>query len=201
MATYAALAASVIGGAVAGCSKSGGGGSQPSSNTTTAAASAPSSVATSSSASTPPPSGKTVEAYDGSFTVVVPDSLNVHPKVTDGHTILEAIGNGGKAILSTELTSPDERGATCKDTIEKVGPAAADAWGGTFDPSSIQSVTVDGESGSRGNPELKDIGTGERVGAILCVRHHDAEYLFTYFGMADPGKQDVEAIIGSWKWK
>jgi hypothetical protein len=97
---------------------------------------------------------------------------------------------------------PEERGSTCRETVEKAGPEFAKEWNGTFEAGNIKSATVDGEPAWRST--LTFPSTPERPydqrGEVLCVQHRDVQYGVFYGGPPESAEAEFDAIIGSWKW-
>lgn len=134
----AGLVAIVIGGALAGCTKSGTADAQP---TTTAATVASSSTSSPGQSTAPPPaSGQTVKAADGSFTVTLPDSLNVDPAKPNAHSeenLIFAPGNGMKSMFMAGVLPSEFHGNTCQDSLAKAGSAVSKKLHATIDPGGV----------------------------------------------------------------
>jgi hypothetical protein len=201
VAVFAAVAAMVIGGAVTGCNKSGSSVSQSSTSSAASGSSSSASSSASQSTSAKPGGGQTVKSSNGSFSVVLPAYLKVETDNQGEDMQLQASGQDDKALLLAGKSKPDERGATCKESIDKAMPDITEFWNATVDPSGIETLTVDDEQGARANMTFHNTEKSfDTRGGVLCARHGADEYAL--FFMADPATADADfsTIVDSWKW-
>jgi hypothetical protein len=202
VAVAAALVAVVVGATVAGCNKSGSSGSHASGSSTSAGSS---SASSSSSISGPSSTaaGKPEKSPDGSFSLVLPQSLEVMPNDSkDENPGIFAMGKADDGMFIAGVIKGDDRGATPRDSLEKAGKSFSEEWKGTFDSADIKPATVDGEPAYQSSVSFP--GTpdrpGDRHGQIVCVQHGDNQYGVFYAAASDSVDAEFEAIIRSWKW-